>query len=208
MKNKRIHLIFLITLTFSTVVIQAQVKEKEKVAVYVAGASDDGFSEVLSTCLKNAFTKSQKYVAVERTDVFLQQLQKEHDYQQSGNVDDKQLAVMGKQFGVRYVCAAKLSKLYNDKFLSISLIDVETTEIVATSKATISNTDINSFVNVAQRAAKEIAGKTIEEELAEQKQKDDEIQKERIEKKKASREKMGWIGAIFMWLLTNLFRSL
>ncbi|MDR1342716.1 MAG: hypothetical protein LBK18_05620 [Prevotellaceae bacterium] len=167
-------------------------QNKEKVAVYVTGTAVGSFSDVLIACLKDAFTKSLKYAVVERTDEFLQLLQREHSYQQSGNVDDRLLAVLGKQFGVRYVCVAKLIELGGlgeRKFLSVSLVDVETAEIVTTTQATISGADISSFMRTAQQVAREIAGKTTEEELA-AKQQEAKKQMERIAMRKASREKV------------------
>jgi hypothetical protein len=144
-----------------------QGKPKARVAVYVTGSDDDeATGKILGIKLVSAITKSARYAAMERTAAFLQQLRREQDYQASGSVDDKQLAALGKQFGVQYVCVAKVSKAYGSKALTVSLIEVETAEVTAISKAALSATDVSSLVSVTQKVSKEIAGKTMEEERA------------------------------------------
>jgi TolB-like protein len=130
---------------------------KERVAVYVTGTDKDGTNKVLGAKLVSAITKSSEYVAMERTDAFLRQLNKEQDYQQSGNVDDNQLSKLGKQFGVRYVCAAKVSKSsYGGMFLKVSLIDVETAEVKATVNSELTNDDLNSLITTTQNIASKL----------------------------------------------------
>jgi formylglycine-generating enzyme required for sulfatase activity len=142
---------------------------KARVAVYVTGGEGGGeANKILGIKLVSAITKSAKYAAMERTDAFLKQLRGEHAYQASGNVDDSQLAALGRQFGVQYVCAAKVSSAYGSKALTVSLIDVETAEVTAVSKAALSSADVSALISVTQKISKEIAGKTMEEEAEEE----------------------------------------
>ncbi|MDR1345297.1 MAG: SUMF1/EgtB/PvdO family nonheme iron enzyme [Bacteroidales bacterium] len=142
-------------------VLNQSVKSKARVAVYVTGEAGDGeTNKILGIKLVSAITKSAQYAAVERTDAFLKQLRSEQDYQSSGNVDDDQLAALGKQFGVQYVCAAKVSRAYGSKALTISLIDVETANVTAVAFAALSGSDINSLISVTQKISMKIAGKT------------------------------------------------
>jgi len=130
---------------------------KQRVAVYVSGNDVDGINKVLGAKLVSALTGSSEYVAMERTDAFLKQLSNETDYQQSGNVEDTQIARLGKQFGVKYVCAAKISSSsYGGKFLKASLIDVETAEVNSTANASLTSTDLNSLIDVAQKIATQL----------------------------------------------------
>jgi formylglycine-generating enzyme required for sulfatase activity/TolB-like protein len=155
-------------------------KSKECVAVYVSGIGDEEeTNKILGIKLVSAITKSVQYAAMERTDAFLKQLRNEQDYQTSGNVDDSQLAALGKQFGVQYVCAAKVSKAYGSKVLTASLIDVETAQVIVISKAALSSSDINSLISVTQKISKDIAGKTVAEVEAEAKAKAKEEAKAR-----------------------------
>jgi formylglycine-generating enzyme required for sulfatase activity len=139
-------------------------RSKARVAVYVTGVAGDGeTNKILGIKLVSAITKSAQYAAMERTDAFLKQLNNEQNYQTSGNVNDDQLAALGKQFGVQYVCAAKVSMAYGSKALTVSLIDVETAEVTAISKAALSNSDINSLISITQKISREIAGRTAAE---------------------------------------------
>jgi formylglycine-generating enzyme required for sulfatase activity len=144
-------------------------RSKARVAVYVTGTDDgDGTNKILGIKLVSAITKSAQYAAMERTGAFLKQLRSEQSYQASGNVNDNQLAKLGRQFGVEYVCAAKVSKAYGSKALTVSLIDVETAEVTAISKAALSASDISSLISITQKISREIAGKTTAEVAAEE----------------------------------------
>lgn len=106
----------------------------KKVAVYIIrndAAKDIG--RVLGDKLVAGFTKSGRYVAIERTNSFLTQLNKEQKYQRTGAVDDNDISRLGKQFGVQYVCVAEVSDVFGEKYVSTRLIDVETAKIVNTS---------------------------------------------------------------------------
>ena len=106
--------------------------QEKKVAVYVTG-EDNPMNQILGDRLVDGIAQSGKYKAVERTASFLQELSKEQDYQRSGNVDEADISRLGKQFGVDYVCVATILDVWNEKYLTSRLIDVETAEVVASS---------------------------------------------------------------------------
>ena len=108
-------------------------KSTKKVAVYIV-PSDAGkdIEKVLGDKLVSGFTNSGRYVAIERTNSFLTQLNKEQDYQRKGSVDDQDISRLGKQFGVQYVCVADVTDVFGKKFITARLIDVETAEAVNT----------------------------------------------------------------------------
>lgn len=105
----------------------------KKVAVYVVkNEAGHNIGRVLGDKLVAGFTNSGRYIAIERTNSFLAQLNKEQNYQHSGAVDDSDLSRLGKQFGVQYVCVADVSDVFGEKYISARLIDVETAEVVNT----------------------------------------------------------------------------
>ena len=105
----------------------------KKVAVYVVkNEAGRNIGRVLGDKLVAGFTNSGRYIAIERTNSFLAQLNKGQNYQHSGAVDDSDLSRLGKQFGVQYVCVADVSDVFGEKFISARLIDVETAEVVNT----------------------------------------------------------------------------
>ncbi|GHT72820.1 hypothetical protein FACS189456_2380 [Bacteroidia bacterium] len=131
---------------------------KERVAVYVTGVSDNT-SKVLGVKLVSAITKSDKYAAMERTTAFLKKLAEEHSYERSGNVADNDIAAMGRQFGVRYVCAAKVSKSsFGGNTLSARLIDVESAEVIKSASDALTSEEFNSLVKISKKIAGELIG--------------------------------------------------
>lgn len=117
----------LLILLLSAISLTA-VAQQKKVAVYVTG-EQSGITKVLGDQLVAAFAKSGKYAAVERTNSFLAELSKEQSYQRSGAVSDNDIAHLGVQFGVNYVCVADMSDVFGEKYISARLIDVETAVI-------------------------------------------------------------------------------
>jgi hypothetical protein len=112
----------------------AQRGGEKTVAVYIA-KDYESIGMVLESKLVSAFIEADGYTAVERTDDFLGQLRKEQRYQQSGNVDDRMICKLGKQFNADLVCAVKISLVGKRKFIVVRLLDVETAKMKA-------NTDI------------------------------------------------------------------
>jgi hypothetical protein len=102
-----------------------------RVGVYVTGDIDQKENKVLNSRILEIFVNSGKYEAVERSDAFLAEIDKEQKKQRSGAVDDRQISELGKQFGVQFVCVADVVEVYDVKHISARLIDVETAVIVA-----------------------------------------------------------------------------
>jgi hypothetical protein len=113
---------------------------KQKVAVYVTGA-EEGINEFMGAYLVDAIVHSSNYLAVERTADFLRELNKEQSYQLSGAVDDDQISQLGKQFGVQFVCVAKVGKIGEKQFVSARLIDVETATVKSSTKPVLFTTE-------------------------------------------------------------------
>lgn len=169
---KKIFSIILLTALSLTAVAQ-----QKKVAVYVTG-EQSGVSKVLGDQLVAAFAKSGRYTAVERTTSFLAELSKEQSYQRSGAVSDSDIARLGYQFGVQYVCVADITDVFGETYISARLIYVETAEIVNTYNV---RGKINSMDICIQMAA-EIAEYLSKGTLAEQEQ------AERIRKEELRRQ--------------------
>ena len=128
-RNQKIVFTLLLTLLFSVDVF-ARARNLPKIAVYVTG-SDIG-SEVntaLATRLLEAFVNSKQYVAVERSEMFMAEVEKEHIKQRSGAVDDEQIRRLGKQAGVQFVCVANITRAFETYQVSARIIDIETAEV-------------------------------------------------------------------------------
>jgi len=106
-----------------------------KMAVYVADASRRGQKEsgaLYSYMLEALFTRSRNlgnFRVVERSDAFTRQIDREHKTQQSGHVDDSQIARMGKQYGIGNILIASIERFQNDRNVSARIVNVETANV-------------------------------------------------------------------------------
>lgn len=108
--------------------------QQKKVAVYVTG--NDPINDIIGSRLVDGIARSGKYIAIERTASFLNELSKEQNYQTTGAVDDSEISRLGKQFGVDYVCVASTFDVWgSEKYISTRMIDVETAEVVVSSSS-------------------------------------------------------------------------
>ena len=132
--------VFLLALLLLGVYPCVQAQNKSTVAVYVSGKIDDACKKIISSKAVSRISRSDSFVALERTDVFLETLTKEQDYQLSGEVRDDQIAELGKRLGARYVAAFEASEVDRTGFISARMIDVE-------SGLVIKSADMNRKIN-------------------------------------------------------------
>jgi len=101
-------------------------------AVYVTGDMEPKRKSTMRDIISNNFVNSDKYEIVERSEEFLEELQKEQMKQRSGSVDDEQITELGKQSGVQFVCVTKVTEFDDStKTIYIQLINVETAQAIA-----------------------------------------------------------------------------
>ena len=139
-------------------------------AVYIV--KNDAAKEigrVLGDKLVASFTKSGRYIAIERTNSFLSQLNKEQSYQRTGAVDDNDISRLGKQFGVQYVCVADVSDVFGEKYISARLIDVETAEIVKSHDVGGSINTMKDCMRKTDELAYYLSGSTFQEQAEREK---------------------------------------
>lgn len=92
----------LLIILLSVLSLTAMAQQKPKVAIYIIG--DNPVNEIIANRLMSGFVSSGKYMPVERSAAFLAAVRKEQDYQRTGEVDDEQIARLGVQFGIQYIC--------------------------------------------------------------------------------------------------------
>ncbi|MDR2591711.1 MAG: leucine-rich repeat domain-containing protein [Chitinispirillales bacterium] len=118
--------VFLFIIMF--VSVTAYTQSLPKIAVYVTGGVGVHKDEkkALGTRILSALVERGHFIAIERSDVFLAEIDKEQAKQRSGAIDDSQISALGKQYGVRYVCAADITPAFGGFQVSARIIDVET----------------------------------------------------------------------------------
>ncbi len=131
---------------------------KKKVAVYVTGEVESGYKKVIGSKMVSGITKSEGYIAVERTSDFLAALSKEQDYQTSGAVNDNQIVKLGQQFGVRYVVVVDVSEVFDSMFISARMIDVQTGQISGSAESSKSVDNLEGLMGLSESVASELLG--------------------------------------------------
>lgn len=153
--------LFLVALVATCLAGSAQAQEKEKVAVYVTGAIENADLKIIGSKAVSRISRSDEYVAVERTDTFLKAITREQDYQLSGEVRDDQIAALGKRFGVRYVAVFEVSRLGDDScFIAARMIDVESGLVRKSIDANRKIASTNDLVALTNNVAFRLISKT------------------------------------------------
>jgi hypothetical protein len=122
---------------------------KPKIAVYVTGDLDPVETRALGTYILDALVKSERYIAIERTEEFLAQIDREHVKQRSGAIDDEQIISLGKQSGVPFICVTDVTKAFGGNQVSVRILDVETAKIVAVGVTEGNLKSINDLRDIA-----------------------------------------------------------
>ncbi len=124
-------MLLLLLVICTTTFASAQSRSKALVAVYVTGKMDNVDRKVISSKAMAYLVRSEKYIALERTDSFLNAIMKEQDYQLSGEVSDSQIAEIGAKYGAQYVAVFDANKTPDDYCIMTGrLVDVKTGVIV------------------------------------------------------------------------------
>lgn len=132
---------------------------KKKLAVYVTGEDvDSGYKKVIGSKLVSTITGTNEFAAVERTADFLAALATETDYQVSGEVRDNQIVKLGHKFGVKYVVVADVSEIFDELFIALRLINVESGLVEKSSEISGAVESMQQLNFLADNAAKALMG--------------------------------------------------
>ena len=127
-------------IVLAAITLTAFAQQKPRIAVYVTG--EDPMNEIIANRLMAGFINSGKYMPVERSAAFLAALNKEHSYERTGEVDEDQIAALGKQFGIQYICVVSVVDIWNnEKYITSRILDVTSAEVIGScsSNGSISN---------------------------------------------------------------------
>lgn len=130
---------------------------QKTVAVYVT--SSEGVSNetkrILGSELVAAITKTNEYVAVERTADFMAQVSKE---QGNYEIDDAKLYDLGRKFGASNVCVADVTKFGDEYYIVARLLDIKTSKVWRTSKKYAKLASLRELVETSEAVANELFG--------------------------------------------------
>lgn len=140
-------------------VLSMAASSQSTVAVYVT--SSEGVSpetkRILGSELVSAITRTDRYIAVERTNEFMAQVSQER-----GNyeIDDAQLYNLGKKFGASNVCVADVTKFGDEYYIVARLLDIKTSKVWRTSRKYSRLSSLKELVETSESLANELFGNT------------------------------------------------
>ena len=124
-----------------------------KFAVYVTGIKDGkpltDMDEEMSSAhgtASDVMINSGKYEMIERSQAFLKQVREEQKYQQSGVVDDKQIAAIGKANGAQKICVVQLTVGGRGLLVVARIVDVESE--TASQSGRVQKSDYTGWLDV------------------------------------------------------------
>lgn len=145
-------LMFLLVAVFCSAFASAQ----KKVAVYAEGEISKEMKSIVCSSVLGRLSGNRDYKAFERNSSFVNALDKEQDFQTSGEVPEKEIRAVAQRMGVDYVIVVNTVISPDDKcHMSARLINLVTGEIVKTSnlKREYTGSDVISAManNIAYR---------------------------------------------------------
>lgn len=109
----------------------------KKVAVFVEGNISKEQKSMVNSAFMQRLSGSKDFKVFERNSAFLKALEREHDYQVSGEVAEEEIRKIGERLGVDYVIAVCVVITCDDECqMSGRLINLETGEVLKSCNAT------------------------------------------------------------------------
>ena len=97
----------------------------KKVAVYVEGTINSNNKSIISSAVLSKMSGNNNFMPFERNDAFLSALNKEQDFQLSGDVPESEIREVGGRFGVDYILAINVIMGSDDVcYMTAKLINV------------------------------------------------------------------------------------
>ena len=154
---KKILIFSLLLTALMPVCVNAQNQVKKKVAVYVMGDADNSDQKVVANTMISALTMSDNYVAVERMNDFINELNKEIDNQTSGAVRDKDIAAIGQRYGAKFVDVIEVSEIRGEMYIAARMVDVESAAVIASYQ----NSAPVETMEQLRKLARDVAGRLL-----------------------------------------------
>ncbi len=124
---------FLLLLVLTCTVFATEAIAAKKVAVYAEGEIPNSTKSIVCSSVLSRLSGNKDYKAFERNSAFVNALDKEQDYQTSGDVPEKEIREVAQRMGVDYVIVVNTVISADEQcHMSARLIDLVTGEILKT----------------------------------------------------------------------------
>lgn len=132
----------------------------KKVAVFVEGNVTKEQRAMVNSAIMSRLSGNKDYKAFERNEAFLKALDKEYDYQLSGEVPENQIREIGERIGADYVIAVNAVITRDDQCqMSARLIDLVSGEVLKTCNASREFENSSTLTALANNVAYRLLNK-------------------------------------------------
>lgn len=147
---------FLFFMLLACAIFACEAMAAKKVAVYAEGEISKATKSVVCSSVLARLSGNKDYMVFERNSAFVNALDKEQDYQTSGDVPEKEIRAVAQRMGVDYVIVVNTVVSGDDQcHMSARMIDLVSGEIIKTVnlKREYTGTDVISSManNLAYR---------------------------------------------------------
>lgn len=151
---KRLALIFAILFSCVTFASQSLLAAPKKVAVYVEGSVGKSERSIINSAVIARLSGNKDYVAYERNAAFIKALDKENDFQTSGEVPEKEIRAIGERFGVDYVIVINAEITGDDQCqMAARLIELVSGKIIKSANIEREYSGSSCLINMANNVA-------------------------------------------------------
>ena len=157
MNMKRITFMLLLTLVFCAFA-QPAIAAK-KVAVYVEGEISQDDKAIISSSVLARLSNTKDYTAYERNEAFINSLNKEQDFQLSGEVLEKEIRKVGERIGVDNVIVVNVIISGKNCHMSARMLDLVSGEILKSVDLQRKYTDSDVIKNMTNNIAYRLINK-------------------------------------------------
>ena len=133
-------------------------QDEQTIAIYVTFKYSDKYKNMIGKEIVSAIMQERNYTAVDKTEAFTTELNKEHDYQVV--VNDNQIVKLGEQFDVRFVLIVDVSEIssYNVS-IRARMINVQTGLIIAKTYNSTYVDELNDLTKLSKYVVIALIGK-------------------------------------------------
>lgn len=126
----------------------------KKAAVYVEGNLNKDNTHIVSSAIVARMATCNDYTPFERNEVFVNALNKELDYQLSGEIPEKEIREVGERLGVDYAVVVYVT-IGSDLqcYLTARIINIESGEILKTVNQRREYKDSQTLYSIANNVA-------------------------------------------------------
>ena len=126
---------------------------KTTMAVTVFGSVSPAARNLVESAFLQRLSGNRQFVVFERNKTFLNKLNREIDFQTSGDVPVSEIRAIGARMGVDYVTLVNIEEICDEVVMTARIVNLETGQIIKTVTDSRQLEDLDTFKGMASTIA-------------------------------------------------------